>query len=434
MSNIITGKCLDMCPVSERRNREENHQLDPLEITPGQDHQTTPQLAVKAFPRSAAGTLQQDPQLLRPLPILKRTLSHLVSLLSSSQQPVVDTCAFIFNRVRCIFQDFTVQELFIPDAIPLLEQITYTYLLLDYLLMDEDQPSSATALLYNQLNNVLHALLNIYDSLDGSSPNEMYFRSISLLSGVGNTVSQKIPSVAPDTLGEWASWTIRTGDRIKSNRDQSIFDWTVNVMRSFHSRNYFQFFSIFKQSNFFQAVLLLRTARVFRRCTLDWFHQRLIGTHKISVVSDWLAITEQSLIDLLDIVNISVNQGCFILPRQPLPPKPWQSLHFPEISSVVSSIPGERLRLIDSMLVLPFLKMIQEDCVLTVGDVLDPKYHSQQVEASISAVMPVPSPQESLRVRPTRPKPTREERFFRSGGGTSRVTGSNPRYGKKSIR
>ncbi|KAK9933541.1 hypothetical protein M0R45_020736 [Rubus argutus] len=63
-SGIIIGVCPDMCPDSERAERERKGDLDQHERVDGDRNQTSMSLAVKKYNRTA----ERDASLIRPMP------------------------------------------------------------------------------------------------------------------------------------------------------------------------------------------------------------------------------------------------------------------------------------------------------------------------------------------------------------------------------
>ncbi|GFY85192.1 SAC3/GANP/Nin1/mts3/eIF-3 p25 family [Actinidia rufa] len=119
-SSIITGLCPDMCPESERAERERKGDLDLYERLDGDRNRTSQSLAIKKYTRTA----EREADLIRPMPILQKTIDYLLYLLD---QPYDDKflCLynFLWDRMRAIRMDLRMQHIFNLDAITMLEQM-----------------------------------------------------------------------------------------------------------------------------------------------------------------------------------------------------------------------------------------------------------------------------------------------------------------------
>ncbi|KAG5554873.1 hypothetical protein RHGRI_012441 [Rhododendron griersonianum] len=117
---IISGLCPDMCPESERAERERKGDLDQYERLDGDRNQTSKSLAVKKYTRTA----EREAELIRPMPILQQTIDYLLYLLD---QPYDDKFLglynFLWDRMRAIRMDLRMQHIFNLNAITMLEQM-----------------------------------------------------------------------------------------------------------------------------------------------------------------------------------------------------------------------------------------------------------------------------------------------------------------------
>ncbi|KAL0226768.1 hypothetical protein P9112_014092 [Eukaryota sp. TZLM1-RC] len=379
------GTCRHMCPPSERQERERNRQLDPLEIVPGTDHESSESLAVKAFPRSAAGTALNNPENLRPLPILQQTLSHLESLLDSTDLPLSDICAFINDRLRSIYQDLTIQEIRSPQAISIHERMCLLYILLDYLQADEDQPSATTAVLFKQLSSLLSALGDIYSQISYSE-NEVYFRSLLIFTHINSQKGFNL-KMSEDILLSFHRFNTTCMSKLKSDQDYKVFNWTNNIIQAISSRNFLKFFEFFTQSDFFQATLLLSTARQFRRYAISAISSNFLNySLPLTTTTNWLAITSDRLIELVKLGGLRVENNQIMTSS-----RPSDLISFPDVPGNQRTIPGERMRpSLDSMLDKPFSKVLDREGrgLLTVSETLDDVIKSKSLEKSMESVLP----------------------------------------------
>ncbi|KAA8527527.1 hypothetical protein F0562_034758 [Nyssa sinensis] len=119
-SSIITGLCPDMCPDSERAERERKGDLDQYERLDGDRNQSSRSLAVKKYNRTA----EREANLIRPMPVLQTTIDYLINLLD---QPYDDHFLglynFLWDRMRAIRMDLRMQHIFNIGAITMLEQM-----------------------------------------------------------------------------------------------------------------------------------------------------------------------------------------------------------------------------------------------------------------------------------------------------------------------
>ncbi|XP_034247328.1 SAC3 domain-containing protein 1 [Thrips palmi] len=145
--DFIKGTCELMCPVSERKMREREKLLHPLErqtqpVLPGEavsershsskgkiylnrneNYRADPDKIVKAFSRSAAGHKMPSPSDLRPFPSLMKTVSYLIEKVASCEIEAsawVDRYNFVTDRLRAVRQDMVIQGLPAAECIKLL--------------------------------------------------------------------------------------------------------------------------------------------------------------------------------------------------------------------------------------------------------------------------------------------------------------------------
>ncbi|EGW33400.1 uncharacterized protein SPAPADRAFT_137326 [Spathaspora passalidarum NRRL Y-27907] len=176
------GSCLDMCPVFERVRRQLENNVKDLEKDPI-TKKISPQKAVKAFSRPAAGQPPPLPSEVRPPHILVQTLDYLIDNVIDH---LPEAHSFIWDRTRSIRQDFTYQNSFGPEAIDCNERIVRIHLLSLHIMAGSDVEYSQQQEL-EQFNKALQTLMEIYTDVrnnGGSSPNEAEFRAYHLLSHI----------------------------------------------------------------------------------------------------------------------------------------------------------------------------------------------------------------------------------------------------------
>ncbi|CAF1937509.1 unnamed protein product [Brassica napus] len=116
--SLIVGLCPDMCPESERGEREKKGDLDHYERVDGDRNQTSKSLAVKKYTRTA----EREAILIRPMPILQNTMEYLLSYRPYNEN-FLGMYNFLWDRMRAIRMDLRMQHIFNREAITLLEQM-----------------------------------------------------------------------------------------------------------------------------------------------------------------------------------------------------------------------------------------------------------------------------------------------------------------------
>jgi len=121
-STAIVGLCKDMCPESEREERERKGDLDQYERLDGEKNQTSISLAVKKYTRTA----EREACLIRPMPILQKTMNYLLDLLNQPyNNNFLGMYNFLWDRMRAIRMDLRMQHIFDQHAIIMLEQMKH---------------------------------------------------------------------------------------------------------------------------------------------------------------------------------------------------------------------------------------------------------------------------------------------------------------------
>lgn len=162
--DFLKGTCEFMCPVSERKMREREMLLHPLErreqtALPEQgvprqsqcrsgkihskrneNYQADPEKIVKAFSRSAAGHKMPSPADLRPFPVLDKTVTYLIEKIASTEieKPSwVDRYNFVTDRLRAVRQDMVIQGLPASECIKLLVPMVKFHIFAGYWLSEK---------------------------------------------------------------------------------------------------------------------------------------------------------------------------------------------------------------------------------------------------------------------------------------------------------
>lgn len=113
--SALVGMAMGMCTEAEALEREACLELSRLEYLAGCEGERRPRVdltkAVKRYQRPAAGAAPPSASELRPLPVLRRTVSYLLRQWTVRQDvPSINRYTFISDRLRAVQQDMTVQR------------------------------------------------------------------------------------------------------------------------------------------------------------------------------------------------------------------------------------------------------------------------------------------------------------------------------------
>lgn len=187
------GICEDMCPEGEKVSRIVEHDVKQPERTQAfgkEQGWADPNLMVKTFKRSAAGTDSPLPTEVRSPAALKRTLNYLIDDLLRSEGNLRDLHGFLWDRTRAIRKDFIFQNAMTPeermDQIYCLENITRFHAVSLHLLSKEGAASDGFSEQQEreQLGKTLLSLMQVYDEckdMEIRIDNEAEFRAYYLL-------------------------------------------------------------------------------------------------------------------------------------------------------------------------------------------------------------------------------------------------------------
>ncbi|KAI5698443.1 hypothetical protein M8J75_006843 [Diaphorina citri] len=165
---------MEMCPASERALREKENLIHPLEVSEEDiyrsapcmrgamrarpqgprgalsrpqgpqprprgalsrahgsgkpQYRANPSLMVKCYHRSAAGVEMTSPHNLRPAPVLITTVQHLLTrVIRSTRVPWCEVHGFISDRLRCVRQDASIQQIDPATYMTILEHCILFY-------------------------------------------------------------------------------------------------------------------------------------------------------------------------------------------------------------------------------------------------------------------------------------------------------------------
>ncbi|CAM8949035.1 unnamed protein product [Rhodiola kirilowii] len=234
LSDNVVGTCTLMCPERERAQRERLRDLSVFERLNGDRKMSSPSLAVKKFCRTISTNKASD---LRPLSVLEDTLKYLLSLVDNSDHPFEVIHDFVFDRVRSIRQDLSIQNLYNDRAIHMYEEMVKFHIISDYKLRrcsPSPHTSSAQFLNMEQLMKALTSLFNLYGANRENKPkyeNEAQFCSFYILLHLDSDNKSKGESLA--------LWLRNVPSPIMKSKEVSF---SRRMLRAYRMGNYKQFF------------------------------------------------------------------------------------------------------------------------------------------------------------------------------------------------
>lgn len=191
------GVCEDMCPEGEKVSRIVEHDVKFPERTHsrGSDNGwANPDLMVKSFKRSAAGTDSPLPTEVRSPAALRRTLDYLINDVLKGDENLPALHGFLWDRTRAIRKDFIFQNAMTAaeriDQIYCLENITRFHAVSLHLLSKDGKEDFSEQQEREQLGKTLLSLMQVYDEckdLDIKMENEAEFRAYYLLFNAHDT-------------------------------------------------------------------------------------------------------------------------------------------------------------------------------------------------------------------------------------------------------
>ncbi|XP_062600833.1 SAC3 domain-containing protein 1-like [Saccostrea cucullata] len=181
------GECNRMCPVDEIKMRIKEELVHPLEkVFKAGKLINDPDLMVKEYSRSAAGRHEIPTQDLRPSPVLLSTVEYLLGRVSVVEgRPWSEVYDFIFDRLRAVRQDMTIQEMEGQEATTLLEYIVRFYIYSGYRLCEEKFDRFDPKINDQHTQECLKQLLSLYTTCHFCPENRAEFESLYLIFNLG---------------------------------------------------------------------------------------------------------------------------------------------------------------------------------------------------------------------------------------------------------
>ncbi|OWM74176.1 hypothetical protein CDL15_Pgr008488 [Punica granatum] len=297
-SGIIIGLCRDMCPESERAERERKGDLDQYERVDGDRNQTAEFLAVKKYNRTA----EREANLIRPMPVLQRTIEYLLSLLD---QPYDDRFLGIYNflwdRMRAVRMDLRMQHIFNIESVKMLEQMIRLHIIAMHELCEYEKGEGFSEgfdahLNIEQMNKASAELFQLYDDHRRKGidvPTEKEFRGYYALLKLDRHPGYKV---------EPAELSLDLAKMTPEIRQSSEIRFARAVARACRTGNFISFFRLARKASYLQACLMHAHFAKLRSQALASLHSGLQSNQglPVSVVASWLAMEEEDIENVLE--------------------------------------------------------------------------------------------------------------------------------------
>ncbi|TYJ20272.1 hypothetical protein E1A91_A09G252300v1 [Gossypium mustelinum] len=305
-SRVIIGLCPDMCPESERAERERKGDLDQYERVDGDRNQTSESLAVKKYTRTA----EREASLIRPMLVLQKTIDYLLNLLD---QPYDDRFLGIYNflwdRMRAIRMDLRMQHIFDQGAITMLEQMIRLHIIAMHELCEYTKGEGFSEgfdahLNIEQMNKTSVELFQMYDDHRKKGinvPTEKEFRGYYALLKLDKHPGYKV---------EPAELSLDLAKMTPEIRQTPEVLFARNVARACRTGNFVAFFRLARKASYLQACLMHAHFAKLRTQAFASLHSSLQNNQglPISHVAEWLGIEEEDIESILDYYGFSIKE------------------------------------------------------------------------------------------------------------------------------
>ena len=253
----IVGTCELMCPALERELRERKNDIELFERRdPASRNSSDSTLCVKKYTRIVDNV---TPDMVRTRDALGRTVSHLYGLLDNRPEiPFMLKSKFLWDRLRSVRQDLSLQAITDSFAMRLLEQMARFAILSEHELCEETATVSNpdghnSHLNVEQLAKTLTSLRHMYDdhaqrgipAAETGGEAEMF--SYQLLLRI-------------DSHGRYNVERREMLNDLRSARSNILMSPDVQLAlaanRAYHANNIVEFFRLVKDASYLQACLL----------------------------------------------------------------------------------------------------------------------------------------------------------------------------------
>ncbi|XP_042037329.1 SAC3 family protein B-like isoform X1 [Salvia splendens] len=303
-STSIVGLCPDMCPVSERSERERKGDLDQYERVDGDRNITSEYIAVKKYTRTA----EREAELIRPLPILQKTIDYLMNLLDEPYDDrFLGLYNFLWDRMRAIRMDLRMQHIFNLEAITMLEQMIRLHIIVMHELCEHTRGEGFSEgfdahLNIEQMNKTSVELFQFYDDHRKKGidvPSEREFRGYYALLKLDKHPGYKV---------EPAELSLDLAKMTPEMRQTPEVLFARDVARACRTGNFIAFFRLARKASYLQACLMHAHFSKLRTQALASLHCGLQMNQGIPVshVAKWLWMEEEDVGDLLEYHGFSM--------------------------------------------------------------------------------------------------------------------------------
>jgi len=341
----IIGACSEMCPESEREERERKGDLDKFERLDGDRNLTNKSLAVKKYNRTA----ERDAALIRSLPVLQKTVDHLLDLLNHSyDEDFLGMHNFLWDRMRAIRMDLRMQHIFNLEAITMHEQMIRFHIiamheLCEYSTGEGFSEGFDAHLNIEQMNKTSVELFQMYDDHRKRGcpvPTEPEFRGYYALLKLDKHPGYKV---------ETAELSLDLAKMTPDIRNTNEVLFAREVARASRAGNYIAFFRLARRATYLQACLMHAHFAKLRTQALASLHSGLQKNQGIPVaqVVKWLGMEGEDIEGLLEYHGFSLKQyedaymvkeGPFLNSDTDFPTKCSQLVHQKRSAKVVFDV------------------------------------------------------------------------------------------------
>ncbi|KAI5062046.1 hypothetical protein GOP47_0022585 [Adiantum capillus-veneris] len=294
----ILGDCPDMCPEPERLERERKGDLDKLERVDGDRNQTSRDLAVKKYTRTA----EKQASLIRPISVLLRTMKHLLHLLDRGyDEELLNLHNFLWDRMRAVRMDLRMQHIFNEQAVLLHEQMIRFHILAMHELCEYAKGEGFSEgfdahLNIEQMNKASVDLFHMYDDLRKSGhlcASEPEFRGYYALLKLDKH---------PGYVVEPAELSLDLAKMTSEMRNTREVQFARKVARACRSGNYLAFFRLARDATYLQACLMHAHFSKLRSQAIASLYSGLQRNQGIPIVQveDWLGMEGEDIEALLE--------------------------------------------------------------------------------------------------------------------------------------
>ncbi|XP_052191221.1 SAC3 family protein B isoform X2 [Diospyros lotus] len=407
-STIIIGLCPDMCPESEREERERKGDLDQYERLDGDRNQTSKSLAVKKYNRTA----EREPDLIRPMPVLQKTIDYLLHLLHQPyDEKFLGLYNFLWDRMRAIRMDLRMQHIFNLKAIKMLEQMIRLHIIAMHELCEYTKGEGFSEgfdahLNIEQMNKTSVELFQLYDDhrkKEIQMSTEKEFRGYYALLKLDKHPGYKV---------EPAELSLDLSNMTPEIRQTPDVLFARDVARACRTGNFIAFFRLARKASYLQACLMHAHFAKLRTQALACLHGGLQNSQGIPVsqVAKWLAMEDEDIGSLLEYHGFPIKEfeepymvkgGPFLNSENDYPVKRSKLVYMKKSKRIVEDVLSPHLSIS-----LPAEKLEEVKLVKACGQESEPVQFlkagspTQVIDEEMDDFEAVPSPRDGKQDRP----------------------------------